>query len=104
MKTDIRIFSYPTENALIFGSIFFVKYIPPASSDGPIIQRTVGRRMRPWKRPKMQIMKKILKKDVATWLLAVTRRDIASSVEKPPLRTAGAMFSIMYSTFFSFEP
>ena len=65
------------------------------------MQRTVGSRIRPWNNPKMQIMKKILKKEVATWLLAVTSRDMASSVDKPPLRTAGAMFSIMYSTFSS---
>ena len=72
-----------------------------SSSLGPTMQRTVGNSIRPWNRPKMQIMKKILKKEVATWLLAVTSKDIASNVEKPPLRTAGAMFSIMYRTFSS---
>ena len=66
-----------------------------SSSLGPTMQRTVGSRIRPWNKPNTQIMKKILKKEVATWLLAVTRRDMASRVEKPPLRTAGAMFSIM---------
>ena len=81
---------------------FFLEFcLIISSSEGPIMQRTVGNRMRPWKRPNMQIMKNILKKDMATWDLAVTRRDMASRVEKPPLSTAGAMFSIMYSTFSS---
>ena len=46
-------------------------------------------------------MKKILKKDMATWDLDVANKDRAKSVENPPLRTAGAMFSIINNTFSS---
>ena len=34
-----------------------------SASTGPSIARTTGRRIRPWKRPKRQIMKKIWNKD-----------------------------------------
>lgn len=64
-------------------------------STGPKRQRITGSMMRPWKRPKRQIMRNILKNEMKTCDLEVTRRDRANIVEKPPLTTAGAIFSII---------
>ena len=54
------------------------------SSAGPRRQRTTGRRIRPWKRPNIQIMKKILKKEIKMCDSEVTRRERARRVENPP--------------------
>ena len=54
------------------------------SSVGPRRQRTAGRSTKPWKSPKIQIMKKILKKETKTCDLEVTSSDNANSDEKPP--------------------
>ena len=72
--------------------------VSSVSSAGPMMVRTTGSVMRPWKRPNTQIMKKILKKEMKMWEWEDTRRERARREEKPPFITAGAMFSITNST------
>ena len=65
----------------------------------PVKESTTGSRIRPWKSPNVQIIKKILKNDTNTWDLEVTSSDKARIEENPPFKTAGAIFSMTKTTF-----
>ena len=59
--------------------------------EGPMMDRAVGRSTKPWKRPKMTVREKTLKKVWKTWAEEKLQKKRARKVVKPPLLTAPPM-------------
>ena len=59
--------------------------------EGPMIDRAVGRSTKPWKRPKMTVREKTLKKVWKTCAEEKLQKKRARKVVKPPLLTAPPM-------------
>ena len=71
---------------------------------GPNILKTTGRKISPWKSPKITTRKKTLKKVRKMIDLDMERRTNARKVEIPPLRTAGPMLVIVCFILSSLDP
>ena len=69
-----------------------------------MIARKTGSATRPWNNPNIQMRKNILKKDMNTYDLDVAKSINASSVERPPLNTAGPISVMVLITLSSLLP